>query len=159
MKILFTALLLFISPVIAGEIKQQDFKHIEIIKAEFGLIENNQLIPSEKVPLIIGQTYGWRIELNTNKPKIKWREQFILPKAPKTWGGVNKIAGSNAISTDKRVSITEREVIPENGVISNAWSVVQGDPTGRYMIRVIIENQQERVFTFDVETPTIKKSY
>lgn len=153
MKLLFIALLLFISPVIADELP------IEIINAEFGLINNNQFIASDKVPLITGQLYGWRIQLKTNKTKIKWKEQFILPKAPKTWGELNQIDGKNSISNDKRVSITEREVIPENGIIYNAWSVANGDPKGRYMIRVLIENQQERVFTFNVETPTMKKTY
>lgn len=154
MRLLLFAWLIFALPAaIAADFKSMPNVQTEIIRAEFGIFQNGDFIPTNQVPLVIGQTYGWRIKLITNKTTVKWREQFILPSAPKDWG-VNKIQGKNEISTDRRVSITELEVNPINGVISNAWSVVKGDPEGHYMIRVTVDNQPEQVFVFDVKTPT-----
>jgi hypothetical protein len=126
-----------------------------IISAEFGLFNppdsgKEPFVPTSMVPLSDNQGYGWLILLETRKPKIRWREEFTLPSAPTTWGdGVPD--GSRVISVDRKVSVMEREVEPEQGIISNIWAVAPGDPKGRYVIRVIIEGNLERVFEFDVQ--------
>lgn len=126
---------------------------VQIIRAEFGLFNESGFIPTNTVPLVVGQNYGWRIELKTNKPIIKWREQFILPATPKTWGDVEQ-QGLSKLSNDKRVSVMEREVTPENGVIFNAWAVAPGDPKGSYIMRVLIDKRDERIFQFNVQPVT-----
>ncbi|SFN66513.1 hypothetical protein SAMN05660284_02008 [Formivibrio citricus] len=88
--------------------------------------------------------------LRTDKPKIKWREEFTLPAKPDTWGNPEPL-GTRSVSTDGRVSITEREVSPERGIIFNSWAVAPGDPKGRYVIRVFIEGVLASVFEFDVQ--------
>lgn len=128
---------------------------VSIIQAEFGLFNPSEsgeqsFVPSRTVPLTENQGYGWVILLETKKPKIRWREEFTLPSAPTIWGGAEP-QGSQSISEDKRVSIIEREVEPDQGLISNSWAVAPGDPKGRYTIRVIIENRLERVFEFEVK--------
>jgi hypothetical protein len=126
-----------------------------IISAEFGLFNppdsgKELFVPTSMVPLTENQGYGWVILLETRKPKIRWREEFTLPSAPSTWGDAVP-EGSHAISGDGRVSVLDREVEPEQGIISNSWTVAPGDPKGRYVIRVIIEGTLERVFEFDVQ--------
>lgn len=126
-----------------------------IISAEFGLFNppdsgNEPFVPTSAVPLRENQGYGWVILLETRKPKIRWREEFTLPSAPSTWGNSGP-DGSHVVCSDGRVSVLEREVEPEQGVISNSWTVAPGDPKGRYVIRVIIEGTLERVFEFDVQ--------
>jgi hypothetical protein len=126
-----------------------------IISAEFGLFNppdsgKEPFVATRMVPLTENQGYGWVILLETRKPKIRWREEFTLPSAPSTWG--NAVSdGSHVVCSDGRVSVLEREVEPEQGLISNSWTVAPGDPKGRYVIRVIIEGTLERVFEFDVQ--------
>ena len=127
----------------------------EVIRADFGLFNPPNsgkplFVPAKIVPFIPNQGYGWVILLRTDKPKIKWREEFTLPEKPNTWGDP-ETTGSRSVSTDGLVSTTEREVSTDRGVISNAWAVAPGDPKGRYVIRVFIEDSLARVFEFDVQ--------
>jgi hypothetical protein len=128
---------------------------VEIIRAEFGLFNppgsgKPPFVSARTVPHRENQGYGWVILLKTNKARIKWREEFTLPSPPTTWGEA-ELENSQSISEDRRVSVVEREVEPDEGFIFNAWDVAPGDPAGRYIIRVIIENTLERVFEFDVQ--------
>jgi hypothetical protein len=96
----------------------------------------------------VNQPYGWVVALKTTQSKIKWREEFILPSAPATW---DNQGGTHTVSPDRTVSVTEREVEPTRGIIFNSWSVAEGDPKGRYVIRLTIENATPIVFEFNVE--------
>jgi len=73
-----------------------------------------------------------------------------LPVAPKTWDDVKK-PGRRTISKDRRVAITEIEVTPAGGLILNAWTIDPGDPAGKYIIRIYIENEHVRTFEFVVQ--------
>src|ERR1700674_4017759 len=69
---------------------------LQVVRAEFGLFNvagdgKPIFVPSKSVPLVVNQEYGWVITVKTFQPKVKWREEFILPAAPTTWG---KQAGS-----------------------------------------------------------------
>lgn len=127
----------------------------EVIQADFGLFYppesgKPQFVPAKVVPLIPNQGYGWVMLLRTDKPKIKWREEFTLPEKPDTWGDPESL-GTRSVSIDGRVSITEREVSSDRGIISNFWAVVPGDPAGRYIIRVFVDDALAGVFGFDVQ--------
>lgn len=128
---------------------------VQIVRAEFGLFNPSAsgdlvFVPFKAVPLVVHQAYGWRILLKTHKAKIKWREEFTLPVAPATWGNA-EAQGINSVSKNRRVSVMEREVSPVDGVIFNVWTVAAGDPKGHHLMRVLIDNQYERVFEFDVQ--------
>jgi hypothetical protein len=130
-------------------------RDIEVIRAEFGLFNPPEtgkppFVPSKTVPLTENQAYGWVILLKTTKARIKWREEFMLPSPPATWGS-GELQSRQSISEDRRVSVIEREVEPDEGMIFNVWDVAPGDPAGRYVIRVIIDDTLERVFEFDVQ--------
>lgn len=132
---------------------------IQIVRAEFGLFKqdnagNQSFVPAKTVPLVEGQQYGWMIVLKTKKPTIKWREEFTLPYAPATWGDA-EAQGLHTVSTDGRVSVMEREISPVDGVIFNSWTVAAGDPQGRHVMRVLIDNRYEQIFEFYVQ-PVIK---
>ena len=127
---------------------------VEVVRAEFGLFNMGKdgkfvFVPSKAVPLKFLQGYGWEVTLKTTKPKVKWREELTLPSAPAIWGKLpeEKIV----ISTDRKVSVTEREEEPARGVISNGWAVAVGDPKGKYLIRLTIEDASPIVFEFNVE--------
>lgn len=127
---------------------------VQVVRAEFGLFniaENGKaaFVPSKTVPLSVNQPYGWVVTLNTAQPKVKWREEFILPSAAAIWG--KQPEGTHTVSPDRTISVTEREVEPVRGVIFNSWSVAEGDPKGRHLIRLTIENQSPIEFEFNVE--------
>jgi len=129
----------------------------QVVSAEFGLLkpaesesENPEFQSTAKVPLTPGQGYGWIIQLDTTRDTIRWREEFTLPAAPERWGS-EETEGVQVVSGDRKTSVTEREVQPENGLISNFWEVAAGDPQGRYAIRVFVEDTLVATFEFDVE--------
>ena len=104
--------------------------------------------PSKIVPLKPNQEFGWIIGVTTTKPTVKWREEFTLPAPPESWGPVE---GKHEISADRKVSILEREVTPERGFVSNGWTIGPGDPKGRHVIKVTVEDAAPVVFEFDLE--------
>lgn len=127
----------------------------EVIRAEFGVFNQGNsgkpvFVPATVVPLTPNQGYGWVMFLRTAKKRIKWREEFILPAKPNTWGDPEPL-GTRSVSTDGRISVTEREVLPDQGVIFNTWAVAPGDPKGRYVIRVFVEGSLAKIFEFDVK--------
>lgn len=126
----------------------------EVIGGNFGLFNFSDpskpaFVPAIVVPLVPNQAYGWIIRLRTDKSKIKWREEFTLPVKPATWGDAEPL-GTRSVSNDGRTSVTEREVSPERGVIFNSWTVAPGDPKGRYVIRVFVEDSLAKTFEFEV---------
>ncbi|MDP3659043.1 hypothetical protein [Phenylobacterium sp.] len=126
---------------------------IEVLQSRFGTLGvdaegRDILTPTAVVPLKTGQGYGWEVLVRTERPSLKWRETFVLPKPASTWGVTD--AGV-AVSEDARTAITEREVSAATGVISNAWQVADGDPAGHYTIRVEIEDLPEITFEFEVK--------
>ncbi|MDP3010760.1 MAG: hypothetical protein Q8N30_17045 [Methylococcales bacterium] len=124
---------------------------LHIVRAEFGLFNASGFVPSNRVPLVEGQTYGWRIVVKTNKAKVRWREEFTLPVAPVTWGDA-EVKGMSSVSENRRVSVMEREETPVDGVMVNSWAVAAGDPVGHHVMRVLIDNRYEYIFQFDVQS-------
>ena len=104
--------------------------------------------PTKTVPLKPDQEFGWVIGVTTAKPMVRWREEFTVPTPPETWGPVE---GKHEISADRKVSILEREVTPDRGFLFNSWTISPGDPKGRHVIKVTIEDAPPVVFEFDVE--------
>ena len=156
--VIFAVAIIFLgdtSLAVAGDVAGDSRQNVQIIKAKFGLFNSPNsgkppFIETNTVPLKTGQGYGWLILLKTDKPTIKWREEFTLPSAPATWGE-GKPQAINKVTEDKKTSIIEKTVTPVHGVIFNAWEVAPGDPKGHYVIRVIIESAEEQRFEFDVK--------
>ena len=128
---------------------------IEVVRSDFGLFSRPDsgkpaFEVSRRVPLQEGQGYGWFVELNTTKPKIKWREEMVVPSPPATWGIQNSTA-QHTISDDRRTLTTEREVVPNRGIIHNVWAVAAGDPKGPHVVRVYVEGKLVRTFEFETE--------
>lgn len=146
---------MFVSGAAHGSIPEIEIApEIKVVRAEFGLVgahaDEPAFTPTDVVPYRERQGYGWIILLKTNKSRIKWREEFTLPSSPRTWGEGEK-QGIQTVSPDRKTSVTEREVTPDDGLIYNSWAVAPGDPRGRYLIRVIIEGIKEVNFEFDVQ--------
>ena len=127
---------------------------VEVLGAEFGLFNPPEpgkplFVPTNRVPLIPDQAYGWVVTIRTNHEQVHWREEFTLPAEPRSWGDPDE-NGTQHVSLDHRTSVMEADAPIESGLISNQWAVVPGDPMGRYVIRVYVEGKLVRTFEFDV---------
>jgi hypothetical protein len=126
---------------------------VQIEQAAFGVFNQAadgriDFKPTRTVPLTPNTEFGWVIGVTTPKPTFRWREEFTVPTPPETWGPVE---GKHEISADRKVSILEREVTPERGFIFNSWTIAPGDPKGRHVIKVTVEDAPPVVFEFDIE--------
>lgn len=127
---------------------------VVITQATFGVYRTAQpgrsaFEASDVVPFVAGQQYGWLIRLDTSRPHVHWREELILPSAPKTWG--SERVGYRTIAADNRSIVTERDVRTDSGYIFNAWKIEPGDPAGRYTLTVSIQDGPSHTFAFEVK--------
>ncbi|MEO6276523.1 hypothetical protein [Roseateles sp.] len=132
---------------------------VDVVGSVFGLFKLRSdgtalFEPATVVPLVQGQAYGWMLKLRTDAKQVRWREEFMLPAAPEVWNGAASVPADagvkHTLSADSRVSIMERVVAPEGGVLMNSWAVEKGDPAGTYRIRVFVEGRLAASFEFDV---------
>lgn len=93
------------------------------------------------------------ISLNHRHPRLKpsatttGREEFTLPARPTTWGSIQDI------SADGRTARVVRTGKLTDGKIMNIWTVAEGDPVGRHVIRIFIDERLFHQFEFDIEQP------
>jgi hypothetical protein len=79
-----------------------------------------------------------------------WREEFELPIAPPTWGP-GEAMGIFQVSPDRKTAVTERIIPTKLGFIANEWRYASGDPIGPHKMRIYIDGQLIREFSFDIE--------
>ena len=121
--------------------------------AEFGILDENGenyiFKETNHIPNKVGITYGWNIHLTTHKEVVTWKEEFILPSPAVEWADINK--NEVTVDNNKKAAITKRTVIPENGWINNYWSISKGDPSGKYMMKIYIDDSLVKTFVFFIE--------
>jgi hypothetical protein len=128
---------------------------VEVVDAQFGVFGadpagRRMLYETDKFPGIVAAPFGWFILFKADKPTVVWREEFELPVAPPTWGP-GEAMGIFQVSPDRRTAITERIVPTKIGFIANEWRYANGDPIGPHKMRVYIDGQLIREFSFDIE--------
>ena len=129
--------------------------HVEVVAAQFGVFGadpagRRMLYETDKFPAIIAAPYGWYILFKTDKPTVVWREEFELPVAPPTWGP-GEALGIFMVSPDRKTAVTERIIPTKLGFIANEWRYASGDPVGPHKMRVYIDGQLIREFSFAIE--------
>jgi hypothetical protein len=118
-----------------------------VTAAEFGTWTRcNDFVATADVPLVEGQTFGWRIAVPDGRP-VSWQEELILPAAPAVWSGAHFVA----VSDDGRIATTSGAALPWEGSIEHAWSITEGDPAGDYELRLWIDGRLHERFFFRVE--------
>ena len=128
---------------------------LQVVTAQFGVFGADPngrrlLYETDKFPAIPAAPYGWYILFKTSKPTVVWREEFELPEAPPTWGP-GEAMGIFSISPDRKTAVTERIIPTRLGFIANEWRYAPGDPIGAHKMRVYIDGQLVREFSFDIE--------
>lgn len=136
-----------IAPLTAAE--------LQVVTAQFGVFGADPngrrlLYETDKFPAVPAAPYGWYILFKTSKPTVVWREEFELPEAPPTWGP-GEALGIFSISPDRKTAVTERIIPTRLGFIANEWRYAPGDPIGAHKMRVYIDGQLVREFSFDIE--------
>ncbi|MGH6610452.1 MAG: hypothetical protein ACRECQ_09355 [Burkholderiaceae bacterium] len=128
---------------------------VQVVTAQFGVFGADPsgrrlLYETDKFPAVPAAPYGWYILFKTDKPTVVWREEFELPEAPPTWGP-GEALGIFSISPDRKTAVTERIIPTRLGFIANEWRYAPGDPIGAHKMRVYIDGQLIREFSFDIE--------
>lgn len=128
---------------------------IEVVSAQFGVFGADPtgrrvLYETDKFPGVVAAPFGWFIVFKTDRPTVIWREEFELPEAPPTWGP-GEAMGIYTISPDRKTAVTERIIPTRLGFIANEWRYAPGDPIGAHKMRVYIDGQLIREFSFDIE--------
>jgi hypothetical protein len=145
-------LALTVSVGVAGVLVDGDFflreqPSARVTGTEFGSwTPCGTFVAADRVPLAVGETFGWQIEVPDGRPVV-WREELVLPAPPSQWSGAHFID----ISDDGRVATTAGVDVPWDGVIEHAWSITEGDPPGEYELRLWIDGRLHERFTFVVE--------
>ena len=130
---------------------------VTLVGAEFGMVKldkdgNPQIIPATVIPLVKGQAYGWRLRFRTERKILALREELALPAIPGEWTSKGGKPVSK-VSPDLKTATKEVMALLKDGMLQNVWSVIDGDPSGDYEIRLTIEGQLVRTFKFKVEPP------
>ena len=130
--------------------EQKPYPPVEILYAYFGRVEINAnktlgIVSTNVIPLHEGQTYGWCIDLRTNKEQVGFTEQLTLAAAT-TWG--MKGDYQYEVSPDKKTIIVKREKPSDKRFICGIWSISGDDPEGKAFFKITIENKVEHRFDF-----------
>lgn len=133
---------------------QEEGEPIQVIQSVFGQFSSDEssgkrFSPGTKISFTAGGSYGWVLTVKTSKATIRYREELTLPKPIAKWG--LPVGADQTVSSDGQSAVAEREAPVENGKIHGGWSMVDGDPLGRYVSKVTLEDGQVFIFEFDVE--------
>ena len=129
--------------------------HVEVVSAQFGIfgadsLGRRMLYETSNFPAIVAAPYGWYILFKADKPTVVWREEFELPEAPPTWGP-GEALGIFLVSPDRKTAVTERIIPTKLGFVANEWRYASGDPVGPHKMRVYIDGQLIREFSFNID--------
>lgn len=94
-----------------------------------------EFIPTDRVDMIPGHSYGWRLRVDTTEPMITFRERVQLPSPARSWG----VTPDTTVAGDRASAITiSQAYVPAHGVIDHGWTFVEGDPRGVYRFDVAV---------------------
>lgn len=104
---------------------------------------------TDRVPLRPeGACYRWRLHFSKNAVgELAWAEEFELPAKPEIWQHPDRFE----LNKDRTVAVTKKQETPKDGWISHGWCVAKGDPPGKYVIKVYVQDRMARSFEFVVE--------
>lgn len=139
---------------------------VEIVASQFGLFDAStpgelSFEPSNLIPRIAGQRYGWIIEVKTAKRNLSVREEYVIPLPAKS-DGKAKDAGKAPEAADeflenfrqapqRRNQVSQRQLAPVDGQIYGEWSVGQNEPAGHRRLQVFIEGRLAATFEYDMK--------
>lgn len=129
---------------------------VEIVSAQFGVFDASApgelaLEPTNLIPHQIGQRYGWIIEVRTKKRSLAVREEYLMPLPPGTKDEPAPSNGTLTIPLQRRNQVSQRQLVPMNGIIYGEWAIGPGEPAGRRQLQIIIEGELGASFDYEVK--------
>ncbi|HET7774764.1 MAG TPA: hypothetical protein VFK74_00180, partial [Azospira sp.] len=103
------------------------------------------------VPHVLGQRYGWVIEVETKKQNLSVSEEYVVPHPNKGSETELEVARNLGLSNDKRIQVSQRILRPQEGHIYAEWSVGPNEPVGHRRLQVLIDGEVAARFEFDVK--------
>ena len=134
-----------------------------IKRVQFGILETSadgeeHFTPAQELPAEDGLVFGWKIEVDTTRPSLRWQEHLQLPRAPADWGDV-ATDQDVLISKDGKSVLAQGEDLLENGELSRFyWSLASGDPAGAYQLDLAVEGRPIAHFSFKVPSSVQEKA-
>lgn len=141
-----------------------DYPPIEVMQSSFAIASNDKdgklaLIKTDKVPLVEGQRYRWRILFRSNQEEIKYAETLVLSEKSNFKVSAKDKEGRSVKSMEimdgKGIEII-REV-PNTGILVGGWTVSKDDPPGDAEITVYMNKKPIKTFKFELVPEATKE--
>lgn len=132
---------------------------VDILSSQFGVFDDStpgelSFLPTTVVPRVVGQRYGWIIEVKTAKRSLSVREEYVIPLPAAKDDGKNKEADEFLDGfrqpPQRRNQVSQRQLVPVGGQIYGEWFVGQNEPAGHRRLQVFVEGRPAATFEYDV---------
>jgi hypothetical protein len=140
---------------------------VDIVSSQFGIFDAStpgelSFEPTTLIPRVMGQRYGWIIELKTSKRNVSVREEYLIALPAK--GAASTSNGSNNTEAEKdeyldsfrqapqrRNQVSQRQLAPVDGQIYGEWFVGKNEPAGHRRLQVFVEGKLAATFEYDMK--------
>jgi len=121
----------------------------DVRAAEVGTWDRAEVFhATDEVPLVAGQTFGWRLLLPCTRGWVDYEEQMHLP-SPGDWPADPEIQ----VSLDGQSVTIRSSLICQDGWIEKRWSVAQNDPAGVWIWKITPHGYSPRTFRVTFAPP------
>ena len=137
---------------------------VEIVSSQFGIFDAStpgelSFEPTTLIPRVMGQRYGWIIELKTSKRNVSVREEYLIALPAK--GAANAANGAETEKDEyldsfrqapqRRNQVSQRQLAPVDGQIYGEWFVGKNEPAGHRRLQVFVEGKLAATFEYDMK--------
>jgi hypothetical protein len=136
---------------------------VVVRRAQFGILRveadgEERFVPTDEVPAVDGQTFGWVLEVETSRETLHWQEHLRLPKPPADWGDAADDPDVLISKDGKSVAAQGEDAVDQGSLERFYWSLAAGDPAGEYELDVAVEGRPVAHFRFRVPAPVQEKA-
>lgn len=136
---------------------KEEYPPIQVMHTYFGTIDKGEdgkyhLNPTNVVPHVPGQKYGWRILYRGNQDPINYEEVVILSDKGE-WGvGKDKSGKQPEFKEilDGKGIVVKRST-PNDSVLFGMWTMAKGDPIGKAKIAIFVNKKKVHEFEFEIK--------
>lgn len=131
---------------------------VVVTSARFGVLETGEdgaerFVPTSEIPAVDGTTFGWVLEIRTNREAVRWQEYLRLPKAPADWGDAAEDPDVLISKDGTSVAAQGEDPVADGELQRFYWTLAPGDPAGDYELDVAVEGRAVAHFRFRVPVP------
>jgi hypothetical protein len=136
---------------------------VVVKRAQFGILKtdadgNETFEPASELPPEDGTTFGWVLEIETDRDTVHWQELLRLPKPPQDWGDAADDPDVIISKDGTTVASQGDDEVVDGEVERFYWTLAPGDPAGDYEMDVAVEGRRVAHFRFRVPAPVQEKA-